>query len=85
MTSGASFGITNLTHQVVEAASACIGGAVAHHGHDVGGDDELTIRECSGAAPVDGSGDQVVEAATRSNGNLAATRQRNEAALRKLD
>jgi hypothetical protein len=78
-------GAANLSHQIIKTTGARIGRTVAHHGHNVSGNDELAIRKRSSATPIDGSRDQVVEAAAGTNGNLAAACQRNEAALRKSD
>jgi hypothetical protein len=78
-------GAANLSHQIIKTAGTRIGRTVAHHGHNVSGDDKLAIRKRSGAATIDGSRDQVVEAAAGTHSNLAAARQWNEAALRKPD
>jgi hypothetical protein len=85
LASGAGLGIADLAHKIVEATSARVGGTIAHHRHDVGGNDELAIREGSGLAAIDGGGDQIVEAAAGTNGNLAAALKRNNATFRKLD
>ena len=85
MASGAGFILTNLLHEIIQATRTCIRRTIAHHRDDVGRNDELTVGKRSRAPTVDGSGDQVIEAATRTNGHLATTLKRNDASARKRD
>lgn len=85
MARSTGLGVANLSHQIIKASCARIGRTVAQHGHDVSRDNELAIRKRRSTATIDGSGDQIVEAATGTNGNLAAARQRNKPAPSKRD